>query len=122
MRIPTKRGGDQRKKPQRGEQKEAVIKENDGAGSESMKFISETNKLVQVLMDQLAEMKRTDEAKHETQQRKQPNNGGIVCYGCRERGHMIRNCPEKNKTQSKKENHHGREAPVKRNREDNNLN
>ena len=122
MRIPTKRGEDQRKKPQRGEQKEAVIKENDGAGSESMKFISETNKLVQALMDQLAEMKRTDKAKHETQPRKQPTNDGIVCYGCRERGHMIRDCPEKKKMQSKKENHHGREAPVKRNREDNNLN
>ena len=41
MRIPTKRGEDQRKKPQRGERKGAVIKESDGEGSESMKFISD---------------------------------------------------------------------------------
>ena len=68
---------------------------------DSLKVLSETKELVQTLVSQIADLKKSDmPTVGKPSQKTQLIATGVTCYSCRQKGHIARDCPDRN--QSKK--------------------
>ena len=93
-RVPTKSERPIPKKPSHQEKKsetEGSVTGSDG----SLKLLSETRDLMQNLVTQVANIANGKQSTPITQPRANQPRRGVVCYGCNEQGHIIRDCPRK---------------------------
>lgn len=66
------------------------------AGSDdSLKLLTETRDLVQNLVTQIKDIASSSQSKQTVQPIASQQRRGIVCYGCNEQGHIIRDCPKR---------------------------
>lgn len=96
FRVPVKSDKSSTKKPI----KQEKIAENTESVAESpkdtMKILTETRELMQSLMTQVTNIANRNQNTQIPQQRtSQIPRRGIVCYGCNESGHVVRECPHK---------------------------
>lgn len=124
MRVPCREEGKHLKKPQRGERKTEAIASNPVPQPESLKVLSETKELIQALANQISELKKTAERAPDKQPATQPvSGGGILCYGCRQRGHIVKDCPLRSRQQIQRTKTVSRENDQRQNKPtDNHLN
>ena len=99
-RLPVKEGGNNQCRGYRNEKKADVPVQKASQEMDSLKVLSETKELVQTLVSQIADMKKPDvSTAGRTSQKTKPIATGVTCYSCRQKGHIARDCP--NRDQSK---------------------
>ncbi|MEW8544187.1 MAG: zinc finger CCHC domain-containing protein, partial [Candidatus Thiodiazotropha sp.] len=104
MRLPVKGGTDQKKKLQsKGEQKTELNLSHSTTKGNSM---SELTDMVKALTEKVEKLQKGNTVASGYQRKASGvgNESGIVCYACNNRGHISRNCPEKNRAQSTSDN------------------
>ena len=90
-RLPSKKESDQKKKA--GKEDSGTVKPM--VEVESLRILTEAKDLLKTLMTQMQVVAKG--ATGTQQQESRPFRGrSIVCYGCQEVGHVIRDCPKKN--------------------------
>ena len=100
-RLPVKEGGDNQRRRYRNEKKTDVPVQKSSQEMDSLKVLSETKELVQTLVSQIADLKKPDmPIIGKPSQKTQLIATGVTCYSCRQKGHIARDCPDRN--QSKK--------------------
>ena len=61
----------------------------------SLKLLTETRDLVQNLVTQIKDIASGNQTKQTVQPSVSQQRRGVVCYGCNEEGHIIRDCPKR---------------------------
>ena len=93
-RMPVQEGGSNQRRGYRSEKKTDAPAQKATQESDSLKVLTETKELVQSLVSQMAELKKPNVISTDRPQ-KTPTASGITCYSCRQKGHIARECPEK---------------------------
>ncbi|MEW8546416.1 MAG: hypothetical protein AB2693_23100, partial [Candidatus Thiodiazotropha sp.] len=96
-RLPAKNDAAQKKKAEKTDQKKDLGNQRNITEKESMKVLTEAKDMMQSLMNQMQEIvKASNTTSTQKQEPKSFRGRNIVCYGCSQLGHVIRECPQRN--------------------------
>ena len=97
LRIPAKTDKPESKKTNRSGQQVEQAGRNATGENDSMEVLTETRDLVQTLVSHLQDQANSNAGKKSQQQENAgfSRRGKVQCYGCREFGHIAKDCPSK---------------------------
>lgn len=96
-RIPATKETVQTVKTDRKMQTNASSDSKHPSESESLKVLSEAKDMMQTLISQMQEFSKTSGNFTVRQQENKSNKGrNIICFGCSQLGHVVRECPQRN--------------------------
>ena len=99
MRVPTKGDSYQKKSQVSGKKADTTLSKSSAEASSMI----ELKNMMKALTDKVEELqKRNTQVTNQQQQATAAGNGGsgVLCYACNQRGHIARNCPDKQRVQS----------------------
>ena len=95
-RVPngTEKGQNRRQKVT--EQKKGLSEQTPSSQTESMKVLADTKGMMKTFISQLQEIMQSGSNQSNRMPQMQPSRGKtVVCYGCQQTGHYLRECPQK---------------------------